>query len=357
MANYSLLVFSWNDIFPSLSQTGTENDLVGETFTFTGGGDLVDYQDNDSFSGSFGDHGFVDNRITGTIDGVSVNESLVNPEYAYEIKDSSGTTVGNMYAISKNTANLSDIEAFTFDFQPQGGETYTLSSIDSVPATSYSNLYVCFAAGTLIETCKGPIAVETIKPGDRVHTRDNGLKEILWSGSRAMDYQSLVLHPRSRPILIAAGALGHGIPATPLVVSPQHRVLVSSPIIERMTGQAEIMIPAKKLLGVAGVEQYLPDSGVTYVHILCETHELVNANGTFVETMYLGEQSLNLLGREDYEDIAECHPGLADQMVLHPAAQSGEAFRSKISNLVRRHTSNHHEIVQRGAPRERSAQR
>ncbi len=171
-----------------------------------------------------------------------------------------------------------------------------------------------------------------------------------------MDYQHLVMHPRSRPILIAAGALGQGVPATPLVVSPQHRVLVSSPLVERMTGQAEIMVPAKKLLGMAGVEQYLPDFGVTYVHILCETHELVNANGTFVETMYLGEQSKNLLGREDFEDIAECRPGLADQMVLHPAAQSGEAFRGKISNLVRRHTSNHREIVQRGAPRGPSAQ-
>ncbi len=124
LADYSLLVFSWNDIFPSLPQTAMKNDLVGQTFTFNGGGDLVNYQDNDSFSGSFGDYGFVDNQITGTIDGVSVNESLVNPEYAYEIKDSSGTTVGNMYAISKNTPNLVDIEAFTFDFQPQGGETY-----------------------------------------------------------------------------------------------------------------------------------------------------------------------------------------------------------------------------------------
>ncbi|MGJ5620702.1 Hint domain-containing protein [Sulfitobacter sp. MF3-043] len=357
MADYTMLVFSWNDIFPSRTQTGTQNDLVGESFTFNGGGDLVTYRDNDSFSGSFGDHGFTDNRITGTIDGVSVNESLVNPEYAYVIKDSNGTTVGKMYAITKNNADLSDIEAMVFDFQPRAGETYTISSVDSTPSTSYSNLYVCFVAGTLIETCKGPVAVEAIKPGDRVHTRDRGLQKVAWVGSREMNYQKLVMDPRSRPILIAAGALGRGIPATPLALSPQHRVLVSSKIIERMTGHGEMMVPAKKLLDLDGVEQYLPDAGVTYVHILCETHEIVTANGAYAETMYLGEESMKMVSQEDNQDIAALHPRLGDRMALHPAALAGQESRDKINKLVDRHRSNSREIVQGGASRKPSTER
>ncbi|MFL4471814.1 hypothetical protein ACERZ8_18735 [Tateyamaria armeniaca] len=72
LANNTLLAFSWNDIFPGQAQTGTSNDLVGETFTVNGGGDLATYRDNDQFSGSFGDYGFVDSRIIGNIDGVSV---------------------------------------------------------------------------------------------------------------------------------------------------------------------------------------------------------------------------------------------------------------------------------------------
>ncbi|WP_299686491.1 Hint domain-containing protein [uncultured Tateyamaria sp.] len=342
-------MFSWNDIFPGVPQTGTSSTPVGETFTFNGGGDLVTYRDTDTFSGQFGDHGNTNNRIFGEIDGVNVDETWVNPEYAYNIKDSNGVTVGKMYAITKNNSDLADIEAFVFDFEPIKGETYTLASTDGTPQAQYEDLYVCFAAGTLINTCQGARAAADIRPGDKVQTRENGLQEVVWVGSRTMHYQHLALHPQSRPILIAAGALGAGTPVHALVVSPQHRVLVSSKIVERMTGQSEIMVPAKKLLGIPGVEHYLPDAGVTYVHILCRTHELVVANGTFVETMYLGDESLNMLSQKDRAEIAALHPGIADQMTLHPTAQAGQTFRGKINKLVHRHGSKNRNMVQDSA--------
>ncbi|WP_430448878.1 hypothetical protein [Rhodophyticola sp.] len=49
MADYQLLVFSWNDLFPGLTQSGTASSLVGQTFTFNGGGDIVTYRDTDQF--------------------------------------------------------------------------------------------------------------------------------------------------------------------------------------------------------------------------------------------------------------------------------------------------------------------
>ena len=346
MADYNLLVFSWNDIFPSRSQTGTSTDLLGETFTFGGGGDIVTYRDNDTFSGLFSDDGFTDNQIIGTIDGVSVNEALVNPEYAYTINDSGGNPVGTMYAITKNNDNLTDIEAFVFDFQPVQGETYTLAGYDATPSTSYSNLYVCFTAGTLIDTARGPVPVEDIRPGDQVRTRDNGLQTVEYVGSRVMSHPHLALTPKARPILIAAGALGPGMPARPLVVSSQHRVLVSSKIVERMTGQTEILIPAKKLLWLDGVDRYVPDTGVTYLHILCQAHELLVANGAFVESMFLGDQSVHLLGPEAQAAIEARCPGLAERMEMHPLARAGLAFRGKLDRLVGRHALRSQPIVQ-----------
>ena len=76
MADYNILVFSWNDIFPALPQSGTDSSLVGSTFTFTGGGDMVTYRDTDTFSGTFGDHGFTNNRIMGTIDGSTRTKTM-----------------------------------------------------------------------------------------------------------------------------------------------------------------------------------------------------------------------------------------------------------------------------------------
>lgn len=349
MADYQLLVFSWNDLFPGLTQSGTASSLVGQTFTFNGGGDIVTYRDTDQFSGSFGDHGFVTNQIIGNIDGVNVDNAQVNPEYTFTVQDSAGNTVGKIWAITPNNNNLSDVVAFTLDFEPTKGETYTLSRFNDTDATPYSNLYVCFASGTLIDTDRGPVKVEDIRPGDKVMTRNNGAQPVVWTGERRLSYQHLAFHGKTRPILIEAGALGAGSPSQPLVVSPQHRVVISSKIVKRMTGEDEMMIPAKKLLELDGVEQIVPDTGVIYHHVLCETHEVITANGALAETLFLGEQATEMLSPEHRQEIETRFPGLADRMEMHPLARSGLENRGKIEKLVSRHAANHKEIAESSA--------
>ncbi|UWQ38553.1 Hint domain-containing protein [Leisingera aquaemixtae] len=341
MATYDLLVFSWNDVFPSLPQTGTATDLVGETFALPPvSGDVVEYIDQDTYTGSFGDHGFVTNRIRGEIDGTSVDNGMVNPEYSYFIYDSNGQFVGEMYAITLNNNNLSDIEAFTFDFRPIAGETYTISGMDGTPATSYSNLYICFASGTLIETAAGRVPVENLQRGDLVLTRDNGLQPLIWTGSQRSTYTSLLLNQGKRPILIQEGALGPGVPDGPLIVSPQHRILVRSTIVRRMFTSREVLVPAKKLLGVDGVEQIVPGGGVTYHHILCAGHEIVTANGCLSETLFLGAQAVKTLTEGQLAEIEGLSPGLIEQMELHPAACAAAARLGKACQMVRRHRAN-----------------
>ena len=41
----------------------------------------------------------------------------------------------------------------------------------------------CFTAGTLIDTPSGPRAVEELRPGDLVTTRDHGPAPLLWAGA------------------------------------------------------------------------------------------------------------------------------------------------------------------------------
>ena len=349
MASYNLLVFSWNDIFPSRSQTGTSADLLGQSFTFNGGGDIVEYIDNDSFNGSFGDHGFVTNTIRGTIDGQSVNNGMVNPEYSYFIQDSQGNVVGEMYAITLNNDNLSDIEAFTFDFQPKAGETYTISGRDTTPATPYSNLYVCLVAGTSVDTPHGPRLIEDIRPGDLVTTHDSGAQKVLWTGQRALVGNRLVLHPATRPIRIEAGALGHGLPANPLVVSRQHRVHLSSPVAERMFGSEDMLIPAKDLLMLDGVSQIAPQQGITYHHLLCEGHEMIRSSGCWTETLYLGNMAQSMLSPEQIAEIRQTFPDLTTRMALHPFAAVAEANRGRLERFVAREAARGTRLTDHGS--------
>ena len=56
------------------------------------------------------------------------------------------------------------------------------------------------------------VAIEALRPGDKVVTRDNGLQEIRWIGSKAMSWADLMAAPHMKPVLITQGSLGNGLP-------------------------------------------------------------------------------------------------------------------------------------------------
>lgn len=130
-------------------------------------------------------------------------------------------------------------------------------SMDSAPDTTLEldeSEVCCFVAGTLIETDRGLVAVEDLGLGDMVVTRDNGLQPVRWIGNISLRAKTLRSKPKVVPIRIKVGALGKNIPATDLLVSPQHRILIRSQIAKAMFATTEILVAAKQLLLLDGVE-------------------------------------------------------------------------------------------------------
>jgi hypothetical protein len=184
---------------------------------------------------------------------------------------------GSMSVMSVRTGTLTNVA---------GSDAAIISTQNNVVNT------VCFAAGSRIRTATGPKAVETLKAGDLVWTADHGLRPVLWVGSRRLSRVELAAEARLRPIRIAPGTFGAGMPATTITLSPQHRVLVRSRIAERMFGVSEVLVAVRHLLGLPGIEMVLPEAGVEYFHILFDRHEIVTANGLPCESLYLGPQAL-----------------------------------------------------------------
>src|SRR5690606_4331467 len=112
----------------------------------------------------------------------------------------------------------------------------------------------CFTRGVAITVRDGQKPVEDLAVGDLVLTRDNGLQPIRWIGSRRIGGTVLERNPRLCPIRIRAGALGGNTPASDLIVSPQHRILLRSKLAQRMFGIDEVLVAARQLLDVDGVE-------------------------------------------------------------------------------------------------------
>jgi len=203
---------------------------------------------------------------------------------------------------------------------------------------------VCFARGVLIDTPEGPRKVEDLSVGDLVLTKDHGAMPVRWIGSRALSERSLSRHPSLRPIRIAAGAFGANNPETDLVLSPQHRVLLSSRIVRTMFGADEVLVPAKKLLGYPGVSQD-PTSPIEYFHILLDHHELVRANGCWSETLLLGAMARKMMGPEARREIALLFPEIATPSYV--AAPARRIVRSrKVERMLLRHCKNGQTLVE-----------
>jgi hypothetical protein len=99
-----------------------------------------------------------------------------------------------------------------------------------------------------------------------------------------------VIEPGARgPIVIQRGAMGYGLPDRKLVVSPQHRILLASPIVSRLFGVPETLVPAVKLTDMPGIHEVPNATEVVYCHLYFETHQIVRAEGAWSESLLLDQ--------------------------------------------------------------------
>ena len=180
---------------------------------------------------------------------------------------------------------------------------------------------LCFGADALIETEGGPVAAGDLAVGDLVRTRDACLQPIRWIGRRVLGAAALAAAPNMRPIRIRAGALGAGTPAADLTVSPQHRVLVRSRTAQKMFGTDEVLVAAKQLLLLDGIDIAEDLDQVTYVHLLFDDHQVIWSNGAETESLHPGRNALTMAGEAAREEILALFPELRDGTATRPAAR------------------------------------
>ena len=169
----------------------------------------------------------------------------------------------------------------------------------------------CFTPGTLIATDRGQRPVETLRRGDKVVTRDNGLQRIYWVGRRDLSFGDLAESRRLRPILIRAGALGEGLPSRDMLVSPNHRFLRElDPIAGDATGQVEeVLVAARHLVDHRRVKP-ARSLGVSYIHILCSRHQVILANGAWTESFHPDDSVMRSLELPQRKELTELFPDI-----------------------------------------------
>lgn len=270
---------------------------------------------------------------------------ILEAEYQLTLQDSAGNTY-ELLAVKADGTVIGFAFLADSGVPPFGESLTVLRNTDSyrdgdgtwvTVGTPYTNLVTCFTRGVKIATPKGEVAIEDLREGDLVLTRDHGPQPLRWLGSTRVSPADLQRNEKLRPIRIAAGALGSGVPASDLIVSPQHRVLVRSKIAGRMFDAPEVLVAARQLLQIDGVDIVTDLSGVEYFHMLFDRHEVVVSNGAETESLYTGPEALKAIPDAAREEILALFPELAGRDYAPTPARvllSGRQARKMITRHI-----------------------
>ena len=160
---------------------------------------------------------------------------------------------------------------------------------------------ICFVEGTRILTPGGEVAIEDLRVGDLVVTRDHGPQPLRWRARRRVVGQG-----RFAPIRFAPGALGN---SRALLVSPQHRMLLSSARNSLYFTSRETLAAACHLTGAPGVAR-ASCAFVTYHHLLFDRHEIIFAQGAPSESFHPGTGGIDALEARAREELFALFPAL-----------------------------------------------
>ncbi|OIQ43424.1 MAG: type I secretion protein [Roseobacter sp. MedPE-SWde] len=324
---------------------GTGNDMIDagiDDDTVTGGeGDdtLLGGQGDDELDGGAGldqiDLGAGDGTDfalggTGsdTITGISQGDTV----YGGEDADDSDIDVLDLRGVAEEQNPGGSLEVEYDSTNPENGTVTFLDSTGAVTGTAdffeIENVIVpCFTPGTLIATPDGERRVEDLALGDRIITRDNGIQAVRWIGKRDLASSDLRAAQHLQPILIQEGALGNGLPERDMMVSPNHRVLVASDKTALYFEDREVLVAAKHLTGLVGVDA-VETSSVTYIHFMFDQHEVVLSDGAWTESFQPGDQTLCGLDNAQRNEVYEIFPELKTE-------EGREAYSSARRSLKR----------------------
>ena len=176
-----------------------------------------------------------------------------------------------------------------------------------------------FTAACSIATGEGPVAAGWLRPGDLVLTRDSGLQPVVWVGRCRVPAAVVAQRPDLLPVRIAPGALARATPAAPLTVAPSHRVLVQGWALDLHLGLREALAVARDLVGRPGIARLAPDGPLDLYLVLLERHEVILADGLWVESLHPADIPAGVLSA----------PGAGRLRTLSEdaAASSGHAVR------------------------------
>ncbi|OCX61063.1 hypothetical protein BFP70_16565 [Thioclava sp. SK-1] len=215
------------------------------------------------------------------------------------------------------------------------GEQVTLQGVSPGQVSTAPQLHSvgipCLVAGTMVKTPTGPRCVETLQIGDYICRRDGPPVPVIWTGSRHISHAQMQADPRLLPVQIAAGVFGQ---PHALHVSGQHGIYVPDGMNgglarARHLGQSEWR----------GARIMRGKRGCTYHHILLPRHDLICANGLWVESFWPGPNGFAAMDLANRQSILTNQPHLSAGLLGLAPVETG--YGARILPVLRRRQIDH----------------
>ncbi|MCT4369864.1 Hint domain-containing protein [Yangia mangrovi] len=146
-----------------------------------------------------------------------------------------------------------------------------------------------FARGTLIQTLRGPVAVEDLLPGDYIET-SRGTQSITWIGSTT--YVPGVHSEESALdslVRVTAEAFGLGRPGVDLLLGQAARMVVTRTRFRALLGQDSVLVPVIDEADWDRIVPVTPAGGVQLYHLMVQRHATIRVGGLEMETYHPGK--------------------------------------------------------------------
>jgi hypothetical protein len=184
---------------------------------------------------------------------------------------------------------------------------YTLIRAEADPGTVRLSDLVCisFGRGTMIALADGrQVAIETLRAGSRVLTRDHGPQPVRWIGRATL--RALGSYA---PVVITTGTLGN---SGDLIVGQHHRMFLYQRDGARLAETAELLVQAKHL--VDGERVFLRQGGyMDYFSLIFDRHEIIYAEGIPAESLMVNDATLSHLPEDLAAEVKARFPDLSQR--------------------------------------------
>ncbi len=219
---------------------------------------------------------FLSTTAGGTVEaGGSVTaQTTFGPNVIVTFTTSSATDLVNflkgVYIGDTSATSVTESFKLALTAKDDSGNLQQVNSFYDVP---------CYLRGTGIATAQGDVAVEDLRIGDMLRTADGALKPVKFIGTQSFEAEFVAVTPSQRPVLIRKDAIGEGLPARDLYVSPLHCLYIDG-----------VLVPAVALVNGVSIVRTDAPNGVEYFHIELDAHEVILAEGLPAES-FIDEQS------------------------------------------------------------------